>query len=412
MVLRRKKKKLARSNLRIPQGPATTKSSAKPNKIVHLRRGTVCPNHPGEKLRHRKTLSELTIIDLDFTPRGVKKTVTKYIGMQGFCGKCQCTQSPPGIRKFGKGAKYGHGLKAWVAYHRLALRLSYDGISLLLEELFGVRIGAGGLIRYVNQLSQYHKKTEKNLMKRLLTSPVVHVDETVLNIRGANQYVWVFTDGERSIFRLTKTREAVIVRETLNGFSGVLVSDFYAGYDAMQCAQQKCWSHLMRDMNEDLRKAPFDSELETFVATVRDLIVPIFETVDKYGLRARHLNKFTAPVERFYDGQTMNATYTSDVAIKYQKRFAKNKESLFLFLHRDGVPWNNNMAERALRHLALQRKISGSFFEATMQEYLVLLGVTQTCRFQKKSLLQFLLSSGKDIDTFKGRGKLEGLHMR
>jgi hypothetical protein len=34
-----------------------------------------------------------------------------------------------------------------------------------------------------------------------------------------------------------------------------------------------------------------------------------------------------------------------------------------------------------------------------------LLSVTQTCRFQNKSLLQFLLSGEKDIDEFKGRKK-------
>jgi Transposase IS66 family len=35
--------------------------------------------------------------------------------------------------------------------------------------------------------------------------------------------------------------------------------------------------------------------------------------------------------------------------------------SLFSFIENDGVPWHNNAAERALRHLAVQRKISGAF---------------------------------------------------
>ena len=48
------------------------------------------------------------------------------------------------------------------------------------------------------------------------------------------------------------------------------------------------------------------------------------------------------------------------------------------FLNADGVPWENNMAERALRHLAVQRKISGSFFERSAGHYLLLLAISQT----------------------------------
>jgi hypothetical protein len=61
----------------------------------------------------------------------------------------------------------------------------------------------------------------------------------------------------------------------------------------------------------------------------------------------------------------------------------------------------NDYAERALRHLAVQRKISGSFYEAVAPHYLLLLGIAQTCRFQDKSLLKFLLSGEKNVDSFK-----------
>ena len=88
---------------------------------------------------------------------------------------------------------------------------------------------------------------------------------------------------------------------------------------------------------------------------------------------------------------------------KYQKRFARYRESIFLFLIEDGSPWNNNTAERALRHLAIQRKISGSFFKRGATDYLRLLGIAQTCRFQEKSFLKFLLSEERDVDKYKER---------
>jgi hypothetical protein len=76
---------------------------------------------------------------------------------------------------------------------------------------------------------------------------------------------------------------------------------------------------------------------------------------------------------------------------------------MFLFLDEDLIPWNNNTGERALRHIAVQRKISGFFFKSFASRYLVLLGVAQSCRFQEKSFLKFLLSGEMDVDVFRPR---------
>ena len=153
-------------------------------------------------------------------------------------------------------------------------------------------------------------------------------------------------------------------------------------------------------MNNDLWKSRFDSELEEFVVKVRNLIVPILETIEKNGLKTKKLSQFNVNVSQFYE-QTINKSYKSELALKYQKRFLRYQESLFTFLEEDDIPWNNNAAERAIRHLAVQRKISGSFFESFAPKYLMLLGTMQTCQFQGKSLLKFLLSKEKDIDQFK-----------
>src|SRR5262245_28809092 len=102
---------------------------------------------------------------------------------------------------------------------------------------------------------------------------------------SAKWYIWVFTDEQQVLFKLTDTREADMVHQLLANYSGILISDFYAGYDAVPCAQQKCWVHLIRDLNNDLLDAPFDTELQDLVEAVRDLILPIMECVQRYGLQ-------------------------------------------------------------------------------------------------------------------------------
>ena len=115
----------------------------------------------------------------------------------------------------------------------------------------------------------------------------------------------------------------------------------------------------------------------------------------------RHLTKFKKEVNQFYKNNINDRSYHSELAIKYQKRFERYQESLFTFLEYDSIPWHNNTAERALRHIAIQEKISGAFFESGVTAYLTLLGIMQTCRFQGKSFLKFLISGEKDVDAFK-----------
>jgi hypothetical protein len=133
---------------------------------------------------------------------------------------------------------------------------------------------------------------------------------------------------------------------------------------------------------------------------------PILEAVDKYGLKKRHLNKFKKSVEQFYNQNIIDKDYKSNLSIKYQKRFQRYEESLFTFLEQDFIPWNNNTAEIAIRHLAIQRKISGTFYLNSAHQYLLLLGIAQTCRFQEKSFLKFLISNENDIDTFRAKKRL------
>jgi hypothetical protein len=184
------------------------------------------------------------------------------------------------------------------------------------------------------------------------------------------------------------------------------VTDFYGGYDALPCRQQKCLVHLIRDLNDDLWKNPFDEEFERFVVAVRDLLIPIVEDVQRFGLKARHLCKHRNRVDRFYRDVITGKVSARDTTARYRKRFERYKDSLFSFIENDGVPWHNNTAERALRHLAVQRKISGSFSEKGAADYLRLLAIAQTCRFQGKSFLRFLLSRSINVDEYRERSRV------
>ena len=294
------------------------------------------------------------------TKSGCRKTITKYIGKQGYCRKCDKYYTPRDIAQFERQV-FGHSFQAWVIYQRMILCLSFRAILQTMEDMFAERASLGTILKFFQRFAQYYASTEHLLIQRLLQSPFIHADETKIDIQGTDYYVWVFTDGTNVIFKLTATREATIIHELLEHYEGILVSDFYPGYDAVPCRQQKCLVHLVRDLNNDLWSNPFNLEFGTFVFEVKNLLVPIFEAVETYGLKRRHLHKFHSSVDRFYKQHIVDKTYMSEATIKFQKRFLRYRDSFFTFLDEDGTPWQNNIAERALRHIAIQRKISGSF---------------------------------------------------
>jgi hypothetical protein len=228
----------------------------------------------------------------------------------------------------------------------------------------------------------------------------VHVDETRARIKGDMGYVWVFTDLRDVAYLYSESRESDLLVKTLGEFRGVLVSDFYAAYDSLECQQQKCLIHLMRDLNDELLGHPFDEDLRRMVHAFADLVKPIIATIDRYGLKSRHLKKHQLSVDRFYRSLAMGP-WRSDVALKFRDRFDKNRQKLFTFLHHDGVTWNNNPAEHAVKAYAGMREIAqGALSVRSINEDLILLSIAESCRYRGIDFLDFLRSGEKDVEAF------------
>jgi hypothetical protein len=156
----------------------------------------------------------------------------------------------------------------------------------------------------------------------------------------------------------------------------------------------------MRDMNQELLNNPFDQELQSVTGPFGALLRAIVETIDRHGLKCRHLRRHQRDVERYFDSLAAQS-FRSESAQALRARMLKYREKLFTFLVHDGVPWNNNLAENAIRQFAYYRADNpGRLGEPGLKDYLVLLSLYQTCRYNGVSFLKFLLSRERDIDTF------------
>ena len=79
------------------------------------------------------------------------------------------------------------------------------------------------------------------------------------------------------------------------------------------------------------------------------------------GLRHQHLGKHRRDVDAFFRAVS-GCSYSLEVAEGYQKRLLTYQDKLFTFLRYDGVPWNNNNAEHAVKRFAYYREIADGYF--------------------------------------------------
>jgi hypothetical protein len=76
--------------------------------------------------------------------------------------------------------------------------------------------------------------------------------------------------------------------------------------------------HLMRDINEDLCKQPFNEEIRDISRKFAALLRLIVESVDRFGLKTRHLRKHRPAVDGFFK-EILGRVYKTEVATGYPK---------------------------------------------------------------------------------------------
>jgi uncharacterized protein (TIGR03067 family) len=153
-------------------------------------------------------------------------------------------------------------------------------------------------------------------------------------------------------------------------------------------------------MNQDLLANPFDAELQSITGPFGTLLRAAVQTIDEHGLVQKFLKRHQPDVDEFFRS-IEGRSFRSEAAEALRGRLLRNRDGLFTFIRHDGVGWNNNLAENAVRQFAYYREDTpGMLREEGLKEYLLLLGLHQTCRYRGVSFLKFMLSREMDVDAF------------
>jgi predicted RecB family nuclease len=384
-----------------------------PDKIITIR-SIKCPKCKSKAIvRDENKYYQRICFDLHLFSHGIKRKIILYKIYLHYCPECRLNYVPNEAKKIkiyalrdSNAKKYivqkgfGHNLLSWTVHQNVVNGITFGDLQSTAKDYFGLNVDFRRFWDIKILASEYYFSTYKQIFKNLISGNIIHIDETKIKLKNETVYVWVFTNMEDVYYLYKPTREADFLHELLKDFKGVIISDFYAGYDSLDCKKQKCLIHLIRALNDILLKNLYDIKFKEFVLEFENLIRTIIQTIDRYGLKKYYLRKHKKDVDKFFK-KFKDSSFNAEDAEKIFKRIIKYRDQIFLFLNYDNVPWNNNNAEFAIKQVANYRRfVKGCIGKEGFKAHLILLSIQQTCDYKGINFLDFLLSKERDIDKF------------
>jgi len=218
----------------------------------------------------------------------------------------------------------------------------------------------GGLVDQWHRLALVLMLWYEEIGNAARTSAVLHADETGWRVNGKTHWLWCFTAQDVTYYVIDRSRASpVVLRFFKKAFAGVLVTDFWGAYNAIVCAQkQKCLTHLLGDMKKVAKYKDTSGDWKEFAKRLKRLLR------DAMRLRGRRnsmtAEKYESLCKRIEERMTklIAESWKNANAIRLVKRLRRHRAELLVFLYNDGVPSDNNQAERTIRNAVVMRKNS------------------------------------------------------
>ena len=314
--------------------------------------------------------------------------LTTYQGRCPHCGPVRSTH--PAQVSTAEGAAGVHlGARALALGALLNKRhgLTLRRTCAILQQGFGLSLSPGGLSQALTRMAAKAEPAYEQLREHLRHSPAVHSDETGWWVDGHTAWLWVFTNGQYTLYHIGPRNGQVISEQLGDDFAGVLISDCLNVYDAHPGRKSKCVAHHLKAIKQALREKPSSGCLQELRALLRGttLLHHSREQMTAPGYAA-----LVASAEASLD-RLLAPAYPPGAEERIANRLRKQRPHLLTFLHEPGVDPTNNQAERQLRPAVIAHKLSGgNRSEAGAQAQAILASLAATCAQQGRDFTQLL----------------------
>lgn len=328
---------------------------AQPDQTIELRAKSCSECHTDLSNKTGRLVNVNQVTELPQAPAQVIE-VRQYAVTCPECGASHIEEPPAGLEM---NRAFGSRLEATVVYYRQEQHMSYARTQKALLDLHQVEISQGGIDEIMKRAGKWAAGKMEQIQNQVCQSKVMHCDETSNRIDGANAWEWVFCTLTSVLHVIRRNRSAEVIRDIMGETQAeVWVSDCYAGQlKAPAMRRQLCMAHQMRALQHVVDAQPRFTWAKAMQALFR-YAINLHHQRDQ--LSPEQYETKVARVER-----TCNRLLQQDLAPpeaqKLQRRYCKYRSCLFVFLYRTDVEPTNNVAERALRHSVVHRKVTGGF---------------------------------------------------
>jgi transposase len=296
------------------------------------------------------------------------------------CPACQhCTQAsfPEGVNT---PAQYGPRVQALAVYLSQFQLLPLERTCEALSDLCQCPLSQGTLVNWMAQAATTLEPTIQRIKTLLQSGSFLHADETGIRIKGLLHWVHVASTRFLTLYGWHRKRgqEALEQMGVWPQFAGRAMHDRWSSYDRYLCAHSVCGAHLLRDC---LFVA--EQEKHSWAQEMFDVLLTMSRVTESF--RAQGV-KALPQAEREYwlaqyfrvlaSGFAAHAAQAPPPTSQFPKRAGRKKQEasknlldallkradqVLAFLDDLSIPFTNNLAERDLRMIKVQQKISGTF---------------------------------------------------
>jgi transposase len=285
---------------------------------------------------------------------------------------CGCTTKAPFPDVATAPACYGPTIRGLAAYLAVHQHLPFDRMAQLFADVLGAPVSVGALAQMVTEAAGAAAPFLEVTRSLLHEAPAVHFDETGGRVEGSLHWVHSASTERLTLLDCHKKRGRVAMDElgVIAAMSGVAVHDGWKPYRHYEVDHALCNAHHLRELI-----AVGIGWDQGWANDLADLLREAKHSVESArATGADHLDAATLHSIRVRYGQLVAKGFCANPAPEAGKRWGYEKKAFNLLTRLDRyrtdvlrftidfeVPFDNNQAERDIRMVKLQQKISGSW---------------------------------------------------
>ncbi len=301
----------------------------------------------------------------------INKEVTEYraeVLLNKDTGERYTAQFPQYLTR---NIQYGSSVKTAAVYFSQVQMIPYERTAETLAEQLNTPISKGSIFNFCQEACLRLVLFENLIKYILLKQPVLHVDETGINIKSKTHWLHTVSNNKFTLIvpHLKRGKEAPDSIGVINNYSGILIHDCWKAYFLYDCVHGLCNAHIIREL-----KRAEENDNQKWAKDFSKFLLELKEKVDKNNGMVSQTDyiKQTKKYHKIIEQAKIECPEPKrppDKKGRLKKtksrnlleRLIKHEDAILLFAKKEIVPFTNNQAENDIRMTKVQQKISGCF---------------------------------------------------